>query len=80
MREYYNPGKWNTEQELVFLKGLGNYREEKVTFRSSRKELLEKYYNTIDKRVNWAYMDKQLIQQTCLDMIRDENIKNIYNI
>lgn len=72
----YSPERWNTNWEIKFLEGLGEYRIVNIRKdRPNRKELLIKYYNLIDKRSKWGYIDREIIRETCQRMITHETIK-----
>ena len=51
---------YNTQDELDFLKDIGNFRvvgKKKYT----RRQLLEFYQETMEKRVNWGKIEKEVI-------------------
>jgi len=51
---------YNTQDELDFLKDIGNFRvvgKKKYT----RRQLLEFYRETMEKRVNWGKIEKDVI-------------------
>lgn len=52
---------YNTQDELDFLKNIGNFRvvgKKKYT----RHQLLEFYRETMEKRVNWDKIEKDIIK------------------
>lgn len=54
--------EYSTQMEIVFLRGLGTYREDKgVAERSSRVELLRKYIQAAAQRADWAKIDKKKV-------------------
>jgi hypothetical protein len=53
---------YNTQDELDFLKNIGNFRiigKKKYT----RRQLLEFYRETMEKRINWDKIEKDIIAE-----------------
>ena len=51
---------WNTEKEISFVQGLGTFG---VVGGKDRLELLQKYWNSMDNRKNWAGIDKEQVRK-----------------
>ena len=71
----YAPDHWNTNHEIEFLRELGSNSNAFKLRGTTRKEMLWNYYNSIDKRIKWDYVDRDFVKKECERMLRHELIK-----
>ncbi len=60
---------WVTSHEIAFLNKLGTWSPNTRVRGKSKPQLVEEYMNTIFKREKWGDIDKERVEDHCLNMI-----------
>ena len=69
-------GKYTTQNELRFIKGIGNHvRDRSFYLDRSRLEILRSYRRSLDKREVWGDLDKENILQFVEGEIEKEELE-----